>query len=190
VLIAAQRVGAQHHLPKRCINRRSRPLEPQRYRRRRPGSVTQNGRDWCQGSSSSMRCEPYNLRAADNDAAILLTVCEDRDDWHALAVFDALRDALNAAGIAEPTPAGARCPPCSRSVNRQVDRTVPRRPPRLHRLADLQNQPAPAAGQRHRTREDRAASPAPRRHGPAAGPDDLRTLRRRMAVRYHTRRGA
>ena len=137
-----------------------------------------------------MRCEPYNLRAADNDAAILLTVCEDRDDWHALAVFDALRDALNAAGIAEPTPAGARCPPCSRSVNRQVDRTVPRRPPRLHRLADLQNQPAPAAGQRHRTREDRAASPAPRRHGPAAGPDDLRALRRRMAVRYHTRRGA
>lgn len=38
--------------------------------------------------------------------------------------------------------------------------------------------------------EDRAVSPAPRRHGPAAGPDDLRALRRRMAVRYHTRRGA
>jgi hypothetical protein len=38
-----------------------------------------------------MRCEPYNLRAADNDAAILLAVCEDRYDWHALAVFDALR---------------------------------------------------------------------------------------------------
>jgi hypothetical protein len=71
VLIAAQRVGAQHHLPKRCINRRSRPLEPQRYRRRRPGSVTQNGRDWCQGSSSSMRCEPYNLRAADGTVTLV-----------------------------------------------------------------------------------------------------------------------
>ena len=40
-----------------------------------------------------------NLRAADNDAVILLAVCDEQHDRHAHAVLDALRDALNTAGI-------------------------------------------------------------------------------------------
>jgi hypothetical protein len=40
-----------------------------------------------------------NLRAADNDAVILLAVCDGQHDRHAHAVLDALRDALNTAGI-------------------------------------------------------------------------------------------
>jgi len=40
-----------------------------------------------------------NLRAADNDGAILLAVCDEPHNRHALAVLDALRDAFNTAGI-------------------------------------------------------------------------------------------
>ena len=40
-----------------------------------------------------------HLHAADNDAAILLAVCDARHDRHAAAILDALRDALHTAGI-------------------------------------------------------------------------------------------
>jgi Domain of unknown function (DUF4192) len=40
-----------------------------------------------------------NLRAADNDAAVLLAVCDQPHDRHAAAILDALRDALDTAGI-------------------------------------------------------------------------------------------
>jgi hypothetical protein len=40
-----------------------------------------------------------NLRPLDNHAAILLSVCDEQHNPHALAVLDTLREALNAAGI-------------------------------------------------------------------------------------------
>ena len=40
-----------------------------------------------------------NVRTADNHAAILLVVCDPGHDEHARTILDALRDALNAAGI-------------------------------------------------------------------------------------------
>ena len=40
-----------------------------------------------------------NLRPDTNHAAILLAVCDERHDWHALTVLDTLRDALADAGI-------------------------------------------------------------------------------------------
>jgi hypothetical protein len=40
-----------------------------------------------------------HLRPADNHAAILLAVCDQRHDIHALAILDTVRDAFEAAGI-------------------------------------------------------------------------------------------
>lgn len=40
-----------------------------------------------------------NLRSADNHGAVLLAVCDDIHNRHALAVLDSLRDALTAAEI-------------------------------------------------------------------------------------------
>ena len=60
---------------------------------------------------------------------------------------------------------------------RAVDRADPRRPPRLHRLGPVRDQPKAAAGQRHRTRRRSRRRPRPRGHRAAAGPGDLRALR-------------
>ena len=60
---------------------------------------------------------------------------------------------------------------------RAVDRADPRRPPRLHQLGPVRDQPAAAAGQRHRARRRPRRRPRPRRHRPAAGPGHLRALR-------------
>lgn len=40
-----------------------------------------------------------NLRSADNHGAVLLAVCDDQHNPHALTLLDALRDALTTAGI-------------------------------------------------------------------------------------------
>ena len=40
-----------------------------------------------------------NLRPDTNHAAILLAVCDQRHDWHAVTVLDSLREALSGAGI-------------------------------------------------------------------------------------------
>ena len=60
---------------------------------------------------------------------------------------------------------------------RAVDRADPRRPPRLHQLGPVRDQPEAAAGQRHRARRRPRRRPRPRRHRPAAGPGHLRALR-------------
>ena len=40
-----------------------------------------------------------NLRPDTNHAAILLAVCDQRHDWHAVTILDSLREALSGAGI-------------------------------------------------------------------------------------------
>ena len=60
---------------------------------------------------------------------------------------------------------------------RAVDRADPRRPPRLHQLGPVRDQPEAAAGQRHRARRRPRRRPRPRGHRAAAGPGHLRALR-------------
>ena len=60
---------------------------------------------------------------------------------------------------------------------RAVDRADPRRPPRLHQLGPVRDQPEAAAGQRHRARRRSRRRPRPRRVRAAAGPGHLRALR-------------
>ena len=60
---------------------------------------------------------------------------------------------------------------------RAVDRADPRRPPRLHQLGPIRNQPETVAGQRHRARRRPRRRPRPGRNRPAAGPGHLRALR-------------
>ena len=60
---------------------------------------------------------------------------------------------------------------------RAVDRADPRRPPRLHQLGPVRDQPAAAAGQRHRARRRPRRRPRPGRNRAAAGPGHLRALR-------------
>ena len=60
---------------------------------------------------------------------------------------------------------------------RAVDRAVPRGAPRLHQLGPVRDQPAPAAGQRHRPRRRPRRGPRPGRHRAAARPGHLRALR-------------
>ena len=60
---------------------------------------------------------------------------------------------------------------------RAVDRADPRRPPRLHQLGPVRDQPEAAAGQRHRPRRRPRRRPRPRRARAAAGPGHLRALR-------------
>ena len=60
---------------------------------------------------------------------------------------------------------------------RAVDRADPRRPPRLHQLGPVRDQPEAAAGQRHRARRRPRRRPRPGRNRAAAGPGHLRALR-------------
>ena len=60
---------------------------------------------------------------------------------------------------------------------RAVDRADPRRPPRLHQLGPVRDQPEAAAGQCHRARRRSRRRPRPRGHRAAAGPGHLRALR-------------
>ena len=53
---------------------------------------------------------------------------------------------------------------------------IRKRPPRLHQLGPVPDQPAAAAGQRHRARRRPRGGPRPGRNRPAAGPGDMRAL--------------
>ena len=72
---------------------------------------------------------------------------------------------------------------------RAVDRADPRRPPRLHHLGPVRDQPALLLANAAAHGADRAAGPA--REGPALlqGLAICGRCGRRMTVRYHTRRG-
>ena len=60
---------------------------------------------------------------------------------------------------------------------RPVDRAHPRRPPRLHHLGPVRDQPAPCSPQRRRPRPRPRRRSRPRRPRPAARPRRLRPLR-------------